>query len=237
MTGRSLARGELTREEVVEYATWLWKRAGILRPPVCPYAIAANMGYTVHEVAPSGGHVARARNVAPPGLPEEWIIEVDPNAYYPRRNFQLAHELIEIGFSDRVGETRKAESLFDTGASELLMPSEMFRDAIRDVGIDLDALRSLFSTASAEAVALRLLAEVTAVITIVDNGVLRRRVGSVRHPKAPLPFEMSAIRTALESWNVAHAREANAQVAAYPVNPVRNGYRRVIAVTVVDDWD
>lgn len=120
-------------------------------------------------------------------------------------------------------------------ASRLLVPARFLRAAVRSCGFDLMALKSVLSTASHEAIALRLLdLEEPCVIAIVDDGVVAtRRSNSVPADKKLLAEEEKCVNQ-VTARDLPHKVRGNGwTVHGWPI-PDRP-FRRVVLRSVPDD--
>lgn len=149
-----------------------------------------------------------------------------PTALRPERvNRLVAHELahsllLEHG---KPNTERYADSL----AAALIVPRRAMDRSLRTLGWDLSAIRERHPLASAELLARRLCELREAVVTIVDNGRVVKRVASPWFqlpPWTPGHLEREAFAAVADTAEPA----IGAGVVAFPF--FEGGYRRVIVV-------
>lgn len=117
----------------------------------------------------------------------------------------------------------------------VLVPTRLLRAALRECKYDVPALKAVFSTASMEAVALRLLdLDAPCVIAVVDDGVVATRRGN----QAAVPRQLSAAEqecvervTELDLPHRARVGEWTAWGWPVPDRP----FRRILLRAVPDD--
>ncbi len=126
------------------------------------------------------------------------IVVLDNSLPAERLNFALAHEVAHIllGHTDEVQPNEEAEA--NSLASEMLLPDQPFRS---DASLPLEELKTIYSHASYEALARRKLRFSSAVLTIVDNGAVTRRLLSdgFNAPPRPTDEEWQLIRDAIST--------------------------------------
>lgn len=92
------------------------------------------------------------------GRPSAWMVYYNPRKPEARRRFTIAHEighavLDEVWLASAArGSTdrqRSRERLMNEFAAELLMPSRMLHDVVRQVGLDVDRLSEVFKVSRA----------------------------------------------------------------------------------------
>lgn len=173
-------------------------------------------------------------------------IVLAPDDRDERMYFAAAHELGEqfaVVVSERAGDIelgelndRLREDLANRIASRLLCPNPWFRELAQESGFDLLYLRSIFSTASHEVIARRMLEfETPTAITIFDNGSISLRKANTGDRPRLAPIER-------ELWARCHASGAQHSeerggicVQAWPVH--EDGWRREILRTSVREYD
>jgi hypothetical protein len=207
-------------------------------PPVDVAALAAALGIAVEETVTAARWALRSSGPVislPADLPPE------------RARFILAHEIVEVQCALAVpplpivrDEANRAESLFQAGASDLLMPREWFEADGTASGWDLAYLRERFAV-SWEAAARRVTVCTAAACTILDNGAISTRLGSpeMRVPRQLDPLEREAVDAVHAAWPspTPHEREgATFRCVAWPALPERNHIRRVCLLTYPAEW-
>jgi hypothetical protein len=150
-----------------------------------------------------------------------------------RRNFTLAHEIMELELPTAITPKDLRHEIAVRGAAALLCPSRFFRDACTHGPFDLFELKAAFSTASHEAIALRSLDFLDAVITVFDNGRLVNRQTSYPFGAGPVsPKERDLMKAVTRSGNVQQQAWEGGSATAYPV--FENEFKRVIVRTTLD---
>jgi hypothetical protein len=172
----------------------LWE-ACIDCPPVDAFALAERLGLAVMSDGrldarasvvrwPSGGH--------PPGAPSG-AIALRPEPRRERRHWAVAHEVGEtlaervftsLGLGPRETPPSSREKVANTLAGRLLVPKRWLTGVLRENDADLYALKAIFSTASHELLAQRVLdvAETPLVVTIRDHGATTWRRSNFAGP-------------------------------------------------------
>lgn len=172
-------------------------------------------------------------------------IVLQADLYPPRRNWIFCHELAHLILKHPEESMIRREMEFeaDALASELMLPTDDFRNSMRTM--DMVALKEKFGHASWEAVARRWANEQHAVLTIYDNGKLVRRIRpeNLACPYNPLPAE---IKTAQECWELRKhltrdynsENEVKLELQAFFVDEGR-GVARVLLLTIpiINDFD
>ena len=212
---------EIGLEEIKEIVEELTQAAGITEPPVDPFIIVESFRQRAYRVKLPENLKGYSRKLG--GLQE---IYVNEDQRSERQNFTLAHEIFEMLLPDQPFKER----LCNLGASHLLMPYQWFKDACRTTSFNLASLKKTFSTASWEAIAYRTLTLREGVVSIVDNGKLTNRVGSIgyNHPPDLTHTERMVLHQATSSGEVATIEQAGISVEAYPV--FEGDWKRVILV-------
>jgi len=120
-------------------------------------------------------------------------------------------------------------------AARLLLPTRMFRGAASRCKYDVPALKTLFATATAEAVALRLLdLDEPCVITIVDDGLVATRRGNrAAETKKLTAAEQECVDRVLALDVPQRVRRDGWTAQGWPV-PDRP-FRRILVRAVPDD--
>lgn len=216
---------------VAEIAAGLLKLSGISSPPVDPQLIARKKGYLLRQCT-----MARDQtSVVKPLGNDRWEICIDKGERGERKSFALAHEIMEIELSKALpSESLGARHrLALRGASLLLMPEPWFADAARAAKYELLSLKPIFKTASFEAIAYRVVDFVPGVVTVLDNGVISSRVGSVGFEfshESLLDIERRAFELARIKDGRAHLSQDGVSVDGYALKE-EEGWRRVILIT------
>ncbi|MCR4432665.1 MAG: ImmA/IrrE family metallo-endopeptidase [Caldiserica bacterium] len=129
-------------------------QAGIYGPPVNIEKVLKVLGlddiFIDYSKPPMGG-----TSLFFDDLKRKWRIRLLPSLPPERRTFDLAHECVE--YLALREEFKGPHYQINEGAAELLIPRKWAEECIRKNGLDLFALKRLFSTASFDTCALRLL--------------------------------------------------------------------------------
>ncbi len=167
-----------------------------------------------------------------------------------RTQWSVAHEVGEsiahrvfvrlgVSLSDipPAGRERVANQL----ASRLLLPRDWFADDGESVGWDLFALKRIYSTASHELIARRMLEmSSTVIITMFDQGALQwRQSNSAGQPPQLTAAESDVWRAAFETGHASECDdhelpEGITQVRSWPVH--EPGWRREFVRTELVEW-
>lgn len=124
--------------------------------------------------------------------PEGPVVVLDSQLSPERRHFSLAHEAAHILLNHEgevlPNEEREANEL----AAELLLPDDEFASLAH---LTLRELKAAFPHASYEAIARRKLAYVDAVLTVLDDGAVTRRVhaSGFAAPSEPTDLEWDVV--------------------------------------------
>jgi len=178
-----LSRGEL--HAAVDHAVeQLLADAGVTAPPVDVVALAqGHLGMTIRvEDRPRRRAVRPNKDreiVLPAGLSVEqtqWAVARALGA------IAKPDLLLRLGVPAEEQKGLTGASLAEMYATHLLLPTRWFASEARALGFDVAALHKVFTTASAEMVAWRLLdLDEPCVITVVDNGAVVRRRSNAWH--------------------------------------------------------
>lgn len=238
---------EFSEEELVEVidrlVTGLLERAGVTAPPVNALALAEeHLGIPVEWIEPaeedeSGRRRPRARH-AGGGI----ALTTDMTAEQRQRAAaDGVARLLLPEISHKVGVPPGSESKqFTThvralALARVLVPPRMLRAALRDCKYDVPALHKVFSTASMETVAARLLdLDQPCVIAIVDDGVVASRRGNrVPATRRLEAAEQECVDRVMELDLPHRARVGEWTAWGWPV-PNRP-FRRILLRAVPDD--
>lgn len=154
------------------------------------------------------------------------VIRYDASARPVRQHGMIAHEVAHYVLRYHGEEDTEQAARYTAGA--LLVPRAAYDRDLRETAWDLDRLRERHPNASAELLARRIAELRDAVITVLDQGHVRARVGSPwmpAPPRRPTALELELAGLALEQGRAQHRGEL---FSAYPVVDGRN--RRVIVV-------
>ena len=238
---------EFSQEELVEaidrLVTGLLERAGATAPPVDALVLAENhLGIPVEWVEPaeedeSGRRRPRARHSGG-GI----ALTTDMTAEQQQRAAadgvarlllpEICHKLnVPLGSESK----QFATHVRGLTLARVLVPPRMLRAALRDCKYDVPALQKVFSTASMEAVAARLLdLDQPCVIAVVDDGVVASRRGNrVPATRKLEPAEQECVDRVMELDLPHRARIGEWTAWGWPV-PNRP-FRRIILRAVPDD--
>ncbi len=236
---------DVSQEEVYEACdrliAGLLERAGITGPPVDALRLAdEHLGMPVSHLEPEEDERGRPR----PRSPRPEGIVISPHMTEEQRQTVAAQAIARDLLPDllrKVGIVPGSESkpvgtsLRGLVVSRLLLPTRFLRTALRETRSDLLALKRVFSTASHEAIALRLLdLDTPLVIAIVDDGVVATRRGN----RMPVNHKLTAVEEQCLAEVMARdlpfkARGDGWTVDGWPI-PDRP-FRRVVLRSVPDD--
>lgn len=199
------------------------------QPPVEPKRIADTLGLVYNETKLEGRRGQSFRRYG------RQHVEIHHKDRPERKNFALAHEVMELELKKVLEDQRECHRWANLGASFLLMPTAWFRDECQKTGFDIAELKTIFSTASWEAVALRTLNFSESIITVVDNGRVTRRKSSYAFyvPKKLSDDETQVVAEVLRTGQVEQQHFPSCEVIGYPV--FEKEQKRVILRTTLDE--
>jgi hypothetical protein len=205
-------------------------RAGVSEPPVSALDIARALGIQIVE---DRRLATRGRCTRIGSAP---LVVVAAEDRPERREWTIAHELGEILFPEvaacvaqgDVAEDRLREQVANLFATRLLLPTLWFRTAWRTSGGDLFALKQMFSTASHELIAWRMLdAAPGMIVSIFDQGRLTARRGNCSAGRERLfPIETEARQTLASRRGRCDLAREGLHVTVWPVD--EPGWQREI---------
>lgn len=240
---------EQIAEVVNDCAAELLAEALIDRPPINAIEMAQRLGIVVAQDSQSqvrGRFVRLGQSRG--GNRGTILLAEEPRP--ERRQWATAHEIgefaahrvfSELGIDPEDIGAGEREQMANRLANAILLPFEWFRADGFAVDWDLFELKEVYSTASHELIARRMLEMSPAVIvTLFDQGKLVwRKSNVIRRPPPLVPAEHG-------TWHVAHDRNEPAQyecrelpeglrdVRCWPVH--ENGWKREILRTALEDW-
>jgi predicted transcriptional regulator len=182
---------DFSQEELVEaidrLVTGMLERAGVTAPPVDALALAEHhLGIPVEWVEPaeedeSGRRRPRARTSGGGiALTSDMSTEQRQRTAADGIARLLLPEIFrKVDVMPGTESKQFAAHVRGLAVARILIPTRLLRTALRDHKYDVPALQDVFSTASAEAVAARLLdLDEPCVIAVVDDGVVASRRGN-----------------------------------------------------------
>lgn len=182
---------DFSQEELIEaidrLVAGMLERAGVTTPPVDALVVAEHhLGIPVEWVEPAEEDESGRRRPRPRPSGGGIALTTDMSAEQRQRIAAdgIARLLLPDIFRkvDVVPGTESkqfAAHVRSLVVARVLIPNRLFRTALRDCKFDVLALQKVFSTASVEAVATRLLdLEEPCVIAVVDDGVVASRRGN-----------------------------------------------------------
>ncbi len=204
-------------------------QAGWTEPPIDVVALAKRLGMSIavdSRQEPRGRHMRIDGRTA---------IFVRPEPRPERLQWTVAHEIGE-SLAHRLQTRQSANDLADGEreqranqlATRLLLPRGWFERDARDCRNDLFELKKLYSTASHELIAWRLLdGDEPAVTTVIDQGRMTRRRGNLPGRLPPWTTgERACLVEVQATGRPARRDEREFQVTAWPVH--EPGWRREI---------
>jgi Zn-dependent peptidase ImmA (M78 family) len=244
---------EIPAEQILEVvndiAAELLAEAGVDRPPVDALLVAKRLGLLVAEDRESD---YRARFVrlgqTNRNLRGTILLADDPRP--ERKQWAVAHEIGEFAAHRVYSELEidpeslppaERERMANHLANALLLPFGWFRADASAVDWDLFELKQIYSTASHELIARRMLAMPQGVIvSLFDQGKLVwRKSNVIRRPPPLAPAEMGTWRTAHEQgratqYECQELPDGLRDIRCWPVHEPH--WKREILRTALEDW-
>jgi hypothetical protein len=223
----------------------LLERAGVTAPPVDALSVAENhLGIPVEVVEPVEEDERGRPRPRPRPRPAGAGVVLSPDMTEEQRQKAAADGIARLLLPDILrkldvvpGSENKQFAAHVRGLviARLLVPTKLLRAALRECRYDVPALKEKFATATAEAVALRLLdLDEPCVISIVDDGVVSLRRGNRRQEAKRLePAEQQCLDRVAELELPHRLRGGGWTVQGWPV-PGR-AVRRIILRAVQDE--
>jgi len=218
---------ELTRV-LEDCAAELLEAAGVERPPVDAFEVAAAQGILVGRSGDQRGRAqfVRLRGQGGRAQPSIFLRDEDRRE---RLQWALAHEVAEsvayrvfaeLGVQAVEAPPDARERIANDLARRLLLPGGWYFPAARDCQWDLFALKARFPTASHELIARRMLDdEPPIIVTIFDHGRAGfRRMNRPGIPPPLTPLESSAWRQAHGSGNPVLEEDDGHEARAWPIH-------------------
>jgi len=236
---RTMQRTATTQERLDVFVEEFLGTFGMEEPPINAFACAERLGLTVaRDVSQaSRGRIAKAGST---GMAVLLADEPRPE----RQQWTVAHEigehlapdllaLCELSAADH---PRMREDLANQFASRLLLPAVRFQEIGGQWDWDLLRLKGVFSTASHELIARRMLDfGPVCVITIFDHGRLSWRLGR-QGRCCPLSHEERETQADVHRLSLARAwRGESLRVRGWPVH--EPAWKREILRTESASWD
>lgn len=181
--------------------------------------------------------IERIERPGPDGYSLGRTVVLADDLYAPRRNFIFCHELAHILLkhtnkpTKRIQDERDADEL----AVELMLPEDEFRSRMAE--LNFLELRGLYPYASWEVVARRWSQLKPAVLTIVDNGLIKCRIAppGLNFPPRPTKPELSLLKQSIESREHLFLFQQPLAVSSYFIDEGR-GIERVILLTEIEEF-
>ena len=215
----------------------LLERAGVNAPPVDALRLAEDhLGIPVEYAEPDDEDRPRRRQSSGIVLTPNMSREQEQTAAARAIAGSLIPDLFRKLDIPLVDENKQVQTQFrGLIVARLLVPSRMLRTAQRACKSDVAALKEVFSTASMETIALRLLdLDQPCVVSVVDDGVVAvRRGNALPVNKKLLAQEEQCARRVMELDLPHQVRGEGWTVQGWPV-PDRP-FRRVVLRAVPDD--
>ena len=199
----------------------------IERPPVDAFLVAEKLDYeiSIDDKLKTRGYKRRRWG-------KDEIIVNSPSKS-ERKHFTIAHEIAEhtLACGELTGED--LEKACNAMASSLLMPAQWFEMDAKACNFDLLELKKIYSTASHEAVAYRMLQFSECIITIFDNGKVTVRKASINNPCRHIhPIEVKCFQKVSNSGEPSAVSGDNVRVQGWPA--FKDDWKRVILRTEMD---
>jgi predicted transcriptional regulator len=239
---------DFSQEELVEaidrLVAGLLERAGVVAPPVDALALAEHhLGIPVEWVEPAEEDDSGGRR-RPRARPSGGGIALTTDMSPEQRQRVAADGIARLLLPDvyrKVGVIPGSESRQFAAhvralvVARVLIPNKLLRAALRECKYDVPALQKVFSTASMEAVAARLLdLDEPCVVAVVDDGVVASRRGNRTPAARKLTGAEQECLERVTELELPHRARAQGWTAwGWPV-PNRP-FRRIILRAVPDD--
>jgi len=216
------------REDIIHQTVErLLAAARIKDPPVSPQRIARALRINVldRDLPKRRGQSYRYRGMK--------FVDIGKGDRTERSNFALAHEIMELELPETITDKQERHEIAARGTAALLCPKRFFSEAIEPGEFDLFGLKTRFSTASHEVIALRSLDFSEAIISVFDNGRLVNRQTSYSFGAQRVsPFERELMKHVMASGEVERDVWDGVSAIAHPV--FEDDFKRVILRTVLD---
>jgi len=240
---------EFAREELAAgldfVAAELLSEAGVRRPPVDAFGVAAALGITVavDDLQQGRARYVRLSGRWPAGPRATILLRSDPRP--ERRQWAVAHEIGEhaahrvfatLGVDPRETAPNSREVMASNLAGRLLLPAAWFAADASQCGWDLLDLKARYPTASHELIARRMLeCRPPVIISIFDHGqVSFRRSNLPGRAPPPSPAEIQC-RQAIHAENRPRQHHNGLRaVQGWPVH--EDGWKREILRTEVEEY-
>ncbi|RME45867.1 MAG: hypothetical protein D6795_16130, partial [Deltaproteobacteria bacterium] len=157
-----LGEGRLELEMEIEA---LIEQAGIERPPIHPRRVARRLGITLHarkELAARGAYLRRG---------DSEFIYFRRDDRREREHFAIAREIVQRSLFGEIPPGRRpphADRLSAQGAMMLLLPRNFFEPHAEALDWDLLRLKKIYTTASHEVIARRMMHFKPCIVRIYD---------------------------------------------------------------------
>jgi hypothetical protein len=224
---------ELTKEEysaALDQVAWeLLEELSISKPPVDALALAQAMGLNIawDDSQRGRGRIVRLRDFS--GGPPQGSILLRPDPRPERLQWAVAHEIGEtcarrvferLSIDPREAALGARENVSNQLASRILLPRAWFESRAKALGWDLPRLKHIFSTASHELLARRMLDfEQPVAISVFDHGrATWRQTNFARAAPALSTAEATAWRAAHEEGRAVVQTDRFGRVQAWPVH-------------------
>lgn len=153
-----------------------------------------------------------------------------------RRNWTFCHELghIILEHSSKPSDSEEREA--DEFAAEIILPE---RDFVPDSsGLELTQLKELYPHASHEVIVRRGLKYNQAIVTIIDNGIITRRMASdgLVFPLNLSPGEKQILQQCQETKSEVSFTFDNLELSAYYIDEGKSVIRIIIVVKPFDTF-
>ncbi|MCB7129561.1 MAG: ImmA/IrrE family metallo-endopeptidase [Candidatus Brocadiales bacterium] len=217
-------------EMVEDKARTLLSRLNVKGPPVDAFALAKALGISVHIDRELG---TRGYSRSRWGIGVIMLGSNNPGMSV-RKHFTVAHEIGEMMLAGKVGQGY-VEDASNHMAVSLLLPGDWFHRDAEATEFDLTALKNLYSTASNEIIAYRMVDFKPLIITIFDNGKLYRRKSSyATRAKKVFPLETKCMKAVNDRAEQVMLKDDGMSVTGWPI--FKDGWKRVITKTEIEDF-
>lgn len=225
-----------------EVAGDILEQGAVVAPPVNAIELAKGLqiGVIIDSQQPT-----RARHKQ---IMQQHTIFLKPDDRPERMQWAAAHELGEVfawRVFDQLNDTEESrphsvqrEEVANLLASRILLPDKhFFLDAI-ELQFDLIPLKAIYTTASYELIAMRLLDEpAQKIVTICDQGAITRRRSNMKQSLPSMrPLERECWQKGMQTGKRVTYQDAGLKVCCFPVHEP-HWKREILLTTPIENED